>query len=170
MDLDQLRSMGLVSANPLLKREIKIKYRPLLPKDQWNDPNIEERQDEEVEGVLTTWLRKLTASDQIAIAAASRAGRDVVSLMIHLCTFKEDGSRVFPTEADAAGLDPVMFASLLVEINKINEGIGKKSRPRTKLGANSRSPSAAEASPNGSSTSALKSSESGGSSERSTAH
>lgn len=165
MDLDQLKSMGLVQANPMLKKEITIKYRPLLPKSRWKDPDVEERQDEEVEGTVTVWLRKLTAADQMSIAAAAKAGRDAMSLMIHLSVFKEDGSRVFPTEDDAAGLDPVMFMPLLVEINKLNEGISKKSRPRTRSGANSRSPSAAEASPNGSSTSAPKNSRSGDSTE-----
>ena len=170
MDLDQLRSMGLVSANPMLKREIKIKYRPLLPKEQWKDPNVEERQEEAVEGTVTVWLRKMTAADQMAVATAAQAGRDAISLLIHLSVFKEDGSRVFPTEADAAGLDPVMFMPLLVEINKLNEGISKKSRPRTSSGARSRSPSAAEASPNGSNTSVPKNSRSGDSTESAAAH
>ena len=170
MDLDQLRSMGLVSANPMLKREIKIQYRPLLPKDQWKDPAVEERQEDAVDGTISVWLRKMTAADQMAVATAAQAGRDAISLLIHLSVFKEDGSRVFPTEADAAGLDPVMFMPLLVEINKLNEGISKKSRPRTRSGARSRSPSADAASPNGSNTSAPKNSLSGDSTETSAAH
>lgn len=149
MDLDQLKSMGLVNANPMQKREINIRFRPLLPKDQWSDPNVEERQEEEVDAKVTVWLRKLTAADQMALADAHRAGRDTYSLLIHLSVFKEDGSRVFPTVDDAAGLDTVMFAQLLVEINKLNEGISKKSRPRTSSGARSRSPSVDAASPNG---------------------
>lgn len=169
MDLEQLKSLGLVSANPLVKREIKIKYRPLLPKDQWKDPEVEER-GEEVEGTFTVWLRKLTALDRIQVSAAAEAGKDAVSLLIHLCTFKEDGSRVFPTQEDAAGLDFAMFAPLLTEINKINSGIGKKSRPRTRSGASSPSPSGDEASASGSTRSPRKSSESGDSIENALAH
>lgn len=169
MDLEQLKNMGLVQANPLVKREIKVRYRPLLPQSEWADPAVEERAAEEVEGVVTVWLRKMTAADQMAVATAAQAGRDAISLLIHLSVFKEDGSRVFPTEADAAGLDPVMFMPLLVEINKLNEGISKKSRPRTSSGASSRSPSADAVSPNGNSASQSKNSQSGTSTEKRTA-
>lgn len=170
MDLDQLKSMGLVSANPLVKKEITIRYRPLLPKNQWADPNVEERQEEEVEGKVTFWLRKLTASDQLAIARAVNEGRDHIPMLLHRCVLKEDGSRVFPTEQDAVGVDPVMFVELFKAINEINDGIGKKSQPRTSSGANSVSPSAEEASPNGERSSPAKNSQSGDSTESETGH
>lgn len=169
MDLEQLKSMGLVQANPLVKREIKVRYRPLLPQSEWADPAVEERAAEEVDGVVTVWLRKLTAADQMAVGSVAASGGDAISLIIHLCVFKEDGTRLFPTVDDAAGLDKVMFAGLLLEINKLNEGTAKKSRPRTSSGASSRSPSADAVSPNGNSSSQSKNSQSGTSTEKRTA-
>lgn len=149
MDLSQLKAMGLVTSNPLVKREIKVLYHPLLPKDEWADPEVEERAPSKVEGEVTVYLSKLTAADQIAVAAASAAGRDYTYVILSRCVYTEDGRRLFPTEEDARGLDLSMFGELVAEINKLNGGGEKKSLPRTKRGANSRSPSAAERSRSG---------------------
>jgi hypothetical protein len=148
MDLSQLRDMGLVSASPLVRKEITIKYHPLLPKEQWADPEIPERQAEPTEGKLTFWVRKKSAADEILISEARNAGRDPLYTLIHRCVFNEKGGRVFPTEEDAIGLDLTMFAPLLEAINEVN-GPAKKSRPRTKSGVSSPSPSAEGQSKNG---------------------
>lgn len=164
MDLSQLRDMGLVSTSPLIRREITIRYRPLLPKEQWADPAIEERQEEYVEAKLEFWLRKMTAADEIMISEAAREGRDPLYTAIHRCVFNEKGARVFATEDDAIGLDLSMFAPLVAAINEVNGsrlGAGKKSRPRTRSGASSRSPSAEGPSKSGESESAPRSGESG---------
>jgi hypothetical protein len=142
MDLAQLKAAGLVTGNPLVKREIKVRYRPLLPKEEWADPAIEERSEEYREDIIPVYLRKLTAADQIAVASAQSRGQDVTYMVIHRCVYTEKGSRLFEIEDDAFGLDLTMFAGLITEINLLNEGSGKKSPPRMKRGANSRSPSA----------------------------
>ena len=164
MDLSQLRDMGLVSASPLVRKDITIKYHPLLPKEQWADPEIPERQAEPVEGQLTFWVRRKSAADEILISEARSAGRDPLYTLIHRCVFNEKGARVFPTEDDAIGLDLTMFAPLLEAISEVN-GPAKKSRPRTKSGANSPSPSAEEPSTNGESGCQPMSSASGSSTE-----
>lgn len=156
MDIEQLREWGLVSTSPLIRREIKIKYRPLIPREQWADPDVEERQQEPVEGKVEFWIRKMSAADEIMISEAAREGRDPLYVAIHRSVFKENGTRVFPTVDDAIGLDMEMFAPLVAAINEVNGsrlGAAKKSRPRTRSGANSRSPSADEASQNGESVS-----------------
>jgi hypothetical protein len=146
MDLAQLRTMGVVSQNPLVRREIKVKFFPLLPREQWKDPEVEERQEESVEGVVEVWLRKFSAADIIAIQAAERAGRDRHTAAIQRTTFNAAGDKIFPTEVEAAELNIEMFSGLLAEITKLNPVTRKKkSPPRTSSGVSSPSPSAAEA-------------------------
>lgn len=154
MNLEQLKAMGLVQSNPLVKRTFKVQYRPLLPRSQWADPAIEERQDEAVEGEITVWLRKLTAADQIAVQQAIAAKRDPVYVMLHRCCFNEQGGRVFASEEEAMGVDLSMFAGLLTELNQMNVR-AKKSTPRTSSGASSRSASAADPSQSGKNASPL---------------
>lgn len=149
MDIDQLRAMGVVSSNPLVRREFKISYHPLLPEKEWADPAVPERSQDKVDGTIDVWLRKPTASDQLAIHKAIADGRDAMFVLLHRCVFKQDGSRVFPTEEDAVGLDLSVFSELVVELNRIAGDLRKKSLPRTKSGANSLSPSADEASLSG---------------------
>jgi hypothetical protein len=149
MDIEQLRSMGLVHSNPLLRREINVRYRPLIPREQWADPKVEERQEEAVDGTVTVWLRKLTAADQVAIAAAMGAKRDYVYTLLHRSVYNEKGLRVFETEEIAAEVDLAMFAGLIDEINKINETAPKKAQPRKSYGASLRSASADDPLPNG---------------------
>jgi hypothetical protein len=169
MDLKDLQSMGLVTSNPLVKRTITIQFHPLLPKGKWKDPKVEERQEEPVEREVDFYLRKMTAADQVAIAACISVNRDPIYTMLHRSVYNEKGERVFPTEEDAIGVDLVMFAGLIDEINQLNEGFGKKSQPRMKRGAKSRSPSADAASRNGKKPSPRKSLESGSNTEKNTA-
>lgn len=170
MDLSQLRDMGLVSTSPLIRREITVRYHPLLPKSQWADPAVEERQQDSVEAKMEFWLRKMSAADEIMISEASRSGRDPLYTAIHRCVFTAKGTRVFPTEDDAIGLDLAMFEPLVTAINEVNGarlGAAKKSPPMTRPGASSPSPSADEASKNGESDSAQKSGTSGSPTEAS---
>jgi hypothetical protein len=169
MDLKQLQSMGVLTSNPLVKRTITIEYFPEKPQAKWADASIPEREEESVSGTVDFWLRKLTAADQIAIASCIKEKRDPLYTMLHRSVYSEDGSRVFPTEEDAIGVDLTVFAGLVEEIHKLNGDFGKKSQPRTKRGAKSRSPSGAAASPNGKNTSAEKSSTSGSSTDASAA-
>lgn len=169
MDLKQLQSMGVFTSNPLVKRTIEIEYFPEKPQAQWADASIPERESESVSGTVDFWLRKLTAADQIAISACVKSGRDPLYAMIHRSVYSEDGSRVFPTEDDAIGVDLGVFAGLVDEIHKLNGDLGKKSQPRTKRGVKSQSPSVAAASRNGKKASASKSSRSGSSTAESVA-
>jgi hypothetical protein len=170
MDYAQLKAMGVVESHPMVRHEFTIRYFPLLPKEQWKDPNIEERAAERAEAQVTVYLRSMTAADQIAAAAANRAKRDPVYLMIHRCVFKEDGGRLFESEEQATEIDLDMFAGLINGLNKLHGGSAKKSQPRMKRGASSRSPSAAAASKSGSRKSVRTSGTSGPSTERRTAH
>lgn len=169
MDLKQLQSMGVFTSNPLVKRTIEIEYFPEKPQAQWADASIPERESESVSGTVDFWLRKLTAADQIAIASCIKGGRDALYTMIHRSVYSEDGSRVFPTEDDAIGVDLNVFAGLVEEIQKLNGDIEKKSQPRTKRGVKSQSPSVAAASRSGKKASVSKSSRSGSSTAESAA-
>jgi hypothetical protein len=159
MDIKQLRSMGLMAPNPLVKQTITIKYRPLKPDG--------EREDEEVEAALDFWIRKFTAADQIAIHGAPEEER--VYVAIQRSVFNEDGTALFPDVDSARELDLTMFGEMMVAINEFNEAGSKKSQPRTSGGARSRLPSADEASANGKSPSPKKKSRSGSSTSSDTA-
>jgi hypothetical protein len=148
MDLEQLQLMGLVHANPLLKRTIKVRYFPLLPKAQWADQDVEERSTEAADGEVIVYLRKLTAADQIMVRNAMIAKRDPMYVILHRSVFNEKGGRLFASEEEAMGLDLTMFSGLIVEINKLND-TGKKATPKAKSGSNLPSPLGEEASQNG---------------------
>jgi hypothetical protein len=151
MDIEQLRAMGLVIANPLVRRDFKVRYRPLLPEAEWATPGVPERQQEEVEGVVDVWVRRPTAADQIAIFKAVEEGYDSVNVLIHRCVFNEAGARLFSLD-EAQSLDRRMFENLIDIINKTAGNIGKKSPPRTRSGAKLRSLSVVGQSESGSST------------------
>lgn len=151
MDIEQLRSMGLVTPNPLLKRDFKVRYRPLIPQSEWADPGVPERQEEEIEGTIDVWIRRPVAADQIAIHKAIDEGYDNVSALIHRCVFNESGKRLF-TLPEAESLDLKMFGNLVDLINKLAGKAVKKSNPRTRSGASSPSPSGEEQSESGKST------------------
>lgn len=169
VDLSQLRAMGLVASNPLVRKEINIRYRPMKPESEWQEPGQPERQDEFEEASVTVFIRKFTAADQIAISNA-KTNEEVAYISIQRTVFTEDGQHLFPTMDDAYGLDLDMFAPLLGEIRDINEiGKAKKSQPRTKRGVTSRSPSADAVLRSGNKSSPQTSSTSGSSSEAPTA-
>jgi hypothetical protein len=169
MDIQSLRQMGLVNSNALTRTDVKIKYRPLLPKEQWADAAIEERQQEEVEGVVTVFLRRLTAADQLAIANVDKKVGDPVCMMIHRTVFMEDGQRLFPTADDVLGLDLTMFAGLVTAIVAHNP-TAKKVPPRMSSGVSSHSHSADEPLLNGKTPSAPLNLQSGPTTAESSAH
>lgn len=150
MNLEQLRAAGVLAANPLTRHTIKLRYRPLKPVEARTDPAVEEREDFFVEGSADYWLRKASAADMIQIISYPGSEVEKNYMLIHCCTFHEDGTRVFPTVEDALPLDVVMFFDLLVKLKNINGDIAKKSPPKTKPGAKSRSRSAVDQLPNGS--------------------
>jgi len=167
--LGQLQALGLVSANPLVRREINIQFHPLKPKEQWADPETEELAEDLESAAMEVFLRRFTAADRIAFSEA-KTQEDAAYLAIHRTVFTAEGDRVFPTLDLAYGLDLMMFAPLVKEIRDLN-GIGgpkKKSPPKTKHGASSRS-SSARRSKKSSSASAPKSSTSGSNTESATA-
>lgn len=153
MDLEQLKHMGLVQSNPLIKVAVKVRYFPLLPKSEWTDPDVEQRAPDAVDGEVTVYLRKLTAADQIAINNAVKAKRDPMYAVLHRSIFDERGGRLFASEEEAMGLDLSMFSGLIVEINKVNGSLGKKVTPKAKSGSNLPSHSGDAASQNGKSAS-----------------
>jgi hypothetical protein len=141
-DLTQLAAMGLVESNPLVKRDIMIKYYPLKPEAEWAEAGVPERGDTLAEGTVTVFLRRFRASDSIAISGSS--ADDQAYVAIHRTVFTADGQRLFPTLDEAFGLKLEMFHPLLQEINKLNGvALKKKSKPKTSSGAISPSPSAA---------------------------
>ena len=160
MDLEQLQLMGLVHANPLLKRTIKVRFFPLLPKAQWADPDVEERATKAEDGEVTVYLRKLTAADQIMVRQAMLAKRDPMYCVLHRSIFNANGGRLFASEEEAMGLDLTMFSGLILEINKLND-TGKKVTPKAKSGSNLPSPLGEEASQNGKNPLPLKNSPAG---------
>jgi hypothetical protein len=144
MDLQELTGMGLVSPNELVRREVKVRYFPLKPKDQWADPEVEEREEAAVDGSVTVYLRRLRAADTIAVLQATdHEERMYLTIQRTVCT--PDGKRVFHTLEDAYGIQPSLFHGLITEINALNRGNGKKKKPARTSGANSRS--ASEAAP-----------------------
>lgn len=161
MDINQLRSMGLMAANPLVKKTITIHYYP------FKEGSESEREEQSVEATVDFWLRKFTAADRIALNVAEGEERAYVG--IQRCVFTEDGKPLFPDIDTARELDLEMFAQLLVAVNEINGSAAKKSQPRTSSSAKSRSPSAAGRSQNGKKASPMKKSASGSNTETSTA-
>lgn len=161
MDINQLRGMGLMAANPLVKKTITIHYYPL------KEGSETEREEKSVEATVDFWIRKFTAADRIVLNQTE--GEDRAYVGIQRCIFTEDGKPLFPGIDTARELDLEMFAQLLVAVNEINGSAAKKSQPRTSSSAKSRSPSAAERSQNGKKASPTKKSESGSNTETSTA-
>ena len=140
-DLTQLASMGLVESNPLVKRDIPVKYFPLKPESEWSEPGVPEREEAPVEAMVTVYLRRFRASDSIAIRGA--ADDDQAYMAVHRSVFTEDGKRLFSTIEEAFGLKLEMFHPLLQEINRLNGvALKKKSKPKTNSGASSPSRSA----------------------------
>lgn len=140
MDLLQLRAMGLVNPNPLLKRTIKIKYFKLTPEDTWANPTVPEREEEESEGELDFWIRKFTAADSMALAAAKKFD-DQAYEAIFRSVFTEEGEQVFPDINVAREVNLKMFNPLLEAIFDLNGVTAKKSPPKTNSGASSASSS-----------------------------
>lgn len=167
MDLIQLRQMGLMASNPLVKKTITFKYHPLIDQSADADPNGP-RSEKLVEGSTDFWLRKFTAADRMSIGAA--IGDERIYESIYRCVFKEDGTPVFPDIETARELDLKMFSELFLAINEINGGGSKKSQPRTNGGTRSRSPSAEGRSRNGSKPSRLKKQTAGSNTVKSTDH
>lgn len=148
MNIEQLRAMGLVHSNPLVRKEFKVRYFPLKPPETWATPGVEEREPESVEGEVVVYLRKMTAADQLAVRSAVKGDQDFLSVLIHRSVFDENGARVFPTVEDAAGINVEMFAGLVEELTRMNP-VPKRSRAKMSSGANSPSPLAGGPSPNG---------------------
>jgi hypothetical protein len=148
MNLTDLRAMGLVQSNPLIKKDIKVKYYPLLPEDKWASPTVPEREAEQVEAKVTVHLRKYTAADKIMLSSC-KGDADRAYMAIHLSTFTEDGEHLFPSWEDAVGLDLNMFGPLMRAINEINDLSEKKSPAMTNSSASLPSPSVDAASQNG---------------------
>lgn len=147
MDLTQLRAMGLMASNPLIKRTIKFKFFPLVDQRQNADPSGP-RSETAQEGSTDFWIRKFTAADRLAVGAA--VGDERMYESICRCVLKEDGTPVFPDLDTAKEIDLMMLSKLLPAINEINGAAPKKSQPRTNGGTRSRSPSAVGQSQSGS--------------------
>lgn len=160
MDLIKLRQMGLVTSNPLVKREITIKFYPTTPEETWAVPTVPEREAEKVEGHLEFWLKKFTAADRIALSTA-QSDEDRAYIAIQRTVFTENGEHVFPDLDTARELDLDMFGPLLNAINQLNHVTEKKSKPRTNGGVSLPSPSAVAPSPNGKTASRKRNSRSG---------
>jgi hypothetical protein len=136
MDLQELAGMGLVSANELVRREVKVRYFPLKPKENWADPEVEEREAQAVDGSVTVFLRRLRAADTIAVLQTADS-EERMYLTIQRTVCNADGSRLFPRLEDTYGIEPSLFHGLITEINSLNRADRKKkSRPKTS-GANS---------------------------------
>lgn len=156
MNLEQLRAAGVIAANPLTRRTIKLRYRPLKPREQWADPAVEEREDFFQHGTAEYWLKKASAADMLLVMNAPGREVDKNYMLIHRCVFHENGDRVFPTVEDTLSLDLVMFADLLLKLKEINGDFPKASPPKTKPGTTSPSPSAENPLNSGSNVSAPK--------------
>lgn len=147
MDIKKLQAMGAFTPTALFKRELTIRYQPLKPADTWTDPDVPEHEDKAVEEMVTTFIRKRSTSDFIAITTGPEADRPLMSIL--LCVCHEDGSRVFDDLEQVRRLQPWFSIPLLSAVNEVNTYSAKKSTPRGSSGSGSRSPSAAGASRSG---------------------
>lgn len=132
--------MGLVAPNELVRREVKVRYFPLKPKDQWADPEVAEREEKAVDGIVTVYLRRLRAADTIAVLQTSDA-EERMYLTIQRTVCNPDGTRLFPRVEDTYGIEPSLFHGLITEINALNRADGKKKTRARTSGASSRLPS-----------------------------
>lgn len=156
MDIKQLQAMGAIVSRTLHKKEVKIRYRPLLPESEWTDPKEPEPQPEYVDETLTTWIRKKSSADFIEMLQAD--DRDKALIAVYRCVCHEDGTQVFESLAQVSQVEEWLIVPLIMAVNEVN-GFGlKNSTPRASSGAKSRSLSAAVPSQNGKTRSARKNS------------
>lgn len=153
MDLKQIQAMGAVASRALVKREVPIRRPPLLPQDQWTDPNIPEAdesapQDQWTDETLTVYIRKRNSADFYELMRADDRVKPFV--VIHRCICDERGEPVFPELSLVIQLKEWVWMPLAFEANEVNGFSPKNSKPRTSSGAKSHSPSADEASRSGS--------------------
>lgn len=161
MSIQQLQAMGLMASNPLVKRDIKIKYFPL------KEGSETEREEELVEGIVTVWLKKFTAADKMEMARADSQDEKTF-LAIQRTVYTEDGKHLFPDVEMASQLDLVIYGELLLAINDVNGDLTKKSLARTNGGASSPLPSVGAPSRSGKRRSLKKNKPSGSSTGTST--
>lgn len=147
MDLHELQAMGAFVTRKIFKREITVKFRPLRPEVDWEEPGNPEHEEAEVERTMTVYIRKASAADLLEIASVDDRNRPFVT--IHRCICNADGSEVFPDLETASQLATWLLLPLFEIIKTVNPDTRKKSPPRTSSGARSRSLSAGKPSSNG---------------------
>jgi len=152
MDLKQLQAMGAVAPRALVKKDIPIRVPPLKHADQWEDPNIPEAdesapKEQWSEESLTVHIRKRSSVDFYELI--SSADREKPFVVILRCVCDERGEPVFQDLAQVVQLKEWLWMPLALAANEVNQFGSKNFQPRTSSGANSRSPSAAEASRSG---------------------
>lgn len=164
MQFQDLQKLGGVITRTLFKRDITLKFKPLKPESEWAEAGNPEHQDQEVEQVWTVYIRKASAADSMEIIGATN--RDRLFVAMYLCVCNEDGSAFFPNLAEACAVEAWVWVPLYEAIKSINPETQKKSQPRTRSGAKSRSLSAEGQSASGKNRSPLKKRRSGSSTAR----
>lgn len=164
MDLKQLQAMGAYASPSLVKRDVPIRVPPLKPADQWEDPNTPEAdelapKEQWADDTLTVYIRKRSSVDFYELICAEN--REKPFVVIHRCVCNANGEPVFSDLKDVVRLKEWVWMPLAAVANEVNQFAPKNSKPRTSSGANSRSPSADEASVSGSRKSRKKSAPSG---------
>lgn len=159
MDYQELKALGGIVSQALVKKEIQFRYHAPLPEDQWADPAMPEFADEATDATATIYIRKRTSRDFLDVVRAPESQQAFINLF--RCVCNEDGTPLFPSVEDAGHLAEWLLVPMLTAVNEVNSFLPKRFPPKTSSGANSLSPSAAGASGNGRKRSTRKSGRSG---------
>ena len=148
MDLQQLQAMGAIVPAKLVRREVKIKRPIMSPSEEWSDPDLPEFTGETADESITVFIRRGSSADQIELLRAEQREQPFVAIQRGVCM--EDGKPLFPTLEIAMQVALWLAMPLFEAVTEVAGNGPKRSRRRTSSGAKSHSPSADEASTNGS--------------------
>lgn len=143
MDIKQLQALGAFKDRRIVPKTIKVKHKPLLPEDQWDEPGVPKYAAETVEDKIDCFIRKRSSADTIEVARAE--DRHGPHLMVLRCVVDKEGAQLFPTLEMVVDLEEWFFMPLYNAVSEVNYLSPKPSPPRTSSGARSRSRSGAEA-------------------------
>lgn len=135
MNLNDLMAMGAITPRTVFKRDIKVKFRPLKPENEWAEKGNPEHEDNEVEKTITVFIRKANSADLLEITNANDRQRPFVA--IYRCICNEDGSEVFPDLETTTTIAPWLLIPLFNVIQTVNPDSKKKSLRKMNSGVKS---------------------------------
>lgn len=148
MSLKELQALGAFVSTKPVKRTVEVSRPIMKPESQWGDPQVPEFTGEHEPATLDICLKRPSSADEIAIAQASK--EDQTFVIVCRLVRNEDGTPLFESIEQAAGLASWVLGPIVAEIDSFAGYRPKKSSPpKTSSGSKSRSHSGAEAQKSG---------------------